>query len=174
MVSKFAFLTNLLLASAALAAPSSRMADRLARRRENRQSQPLNRVEVPAGAVSNVQYSSNWAGAVWAEGDVRIIPMVHDYPQFHHFTNRELSPPSQAPSPSPPPRAVVVLPLLGSVSTVIPAETLSFRLVSTLRSLAERSRTMVRDVELFSLDWFSSLNSLVRVVPRLRLRFLWN
>ena len=79
MVSKFALLSNLLLASAALAAPSSRLGARLARRRENRQSQPINRVESPAGAVSNVEYSENWAGAVWAEGDVRFIPMVHDH-----------------------------------------------------------------------------------------------
>ncbi|KAH0827970.1 peptidase A4 family-domain-containing protein [Lanmaoa asiatica] len=69
MVSKFAFLSNLLLASAALAVPSSRLEARLARRRENRQSQPINRLESPAGAVSNVEYSSNWAGALWAEGD---------------------------------------------------------------------------------------------------------
>ncbi|KAN0091254.1 Concanavalin A-like lectin/glucanase domain containing protein [Tylopilus felleus] len=69
MVSKFALLSNLLLASAALAAPSSRLAARIARRREGRQSQPLNRVESAAGAVSNVEYSSNWAGAVWDEGD---------------------------------------------------------------------------------------------------------
>jgi len=69
MVSKFALLTNLLLASAALAAPSSRLGARLARRRENRLSQPVNRVEAPEGGDSNVEYSSNWAGAVWAEGD---------------------------------------------------------------------------------------------------------
>ncbi|KAG8214036.1 peptidase A4 family-domain-containing protein, partial [Butyriboletus roseoflavus] len=69
MVSKFALLSNLLLlASAALAVPSSRLGARLARRRENRQSQPVNRIASPAGATSNVQYSSNWAGAVWAEG----------------------------------------------------------------------------------------------------------
>lgn len=79
MVSKFALLSNLLLASAALAVPSSRLEARLARRRENRQSQPINRVESPAGTVSNVEYSSNWAGAVWAEGDVRIISMIYDH-----------------------------------------------------------------------------------------------
>ena len=80
MVSKFALLTNLLLASAALAAPSSRLGARLSRRRENRQSQPVNRVEAPAGGISNVEYSENWAGAVWAEGDVRIITLARDYP----------------------------------------------------------------------------------------------
>ncbi|KAF8444749.1 acidic protease 1 [Boletus edulis BED1] len=69
MVSKFALLTNILLASAALAAPSSRLEARLARRRQNRQSQPVNHVDGPDGAVSNVEYSSNWAGVLWAEGD---------------------------------------------------------------------------------------------------------
>ena len=83
MVSKFALLTNLLLASAALAVPSSRLGARLARRRENRQSQPISRVGSPAGAISNVEYSENWAGAVWDESDVRIIPMVHEHAQSH-------------------------------------------------------------------------------------------
>ncbi|KAG9316240.1 peptidase A4 family-domain-containing protein [Chiua virens] len=69
MVSKFALLTNLLLASAALAAPSSRLGARLARRRENRQSQPNNRLQSTATGISNVEYSENWAGAAWAEGD---------------------------------------------------------------------------------------------------------
>ncbi|KAF8557603.1 hypothetical protein OG21DRAFT_227401 [Imleria badia] len=69
MVSKFALLSNLLLASVVLAAPSSRLEARLARRRENRQSQPINRIESPAGTVSNAEYSSNWAGAVWDEAD---------------------------------------------------------------------------------------------------------
>ena len=92
MVSKFALLSNLLLASVTLAAPSSRLEARLTRRRENRQSQPINRVESPAGTVSNVEYSSNWAGAVWDEGDVCIIPLstiIHDLillptGNFHH------------------------------------------------------------------------------------------
>ncbi|KAG8882331.1 hypothetical protein FRB97_007466 [Tulasnella sp. 331] len=68
MVYAAALLGNLLFASAALAAPSSRLAARLERRREGRQSQPINRL-VPgisqAGEVSNEQYSSNWAGAVY-------------------------------------------------------------------------------------------------------------
>ncbi|KAG9316723.1 peptidase A4 family-domain-containing protein [Chiua virens] len=68
MVSKFALLTNLFLASAALATPSSRLGARLTRRRENRQSQPINRLESTATGISNVAYSENWAGAVWAEG----------------------------------------------------------------------------------------------------------
>ena len=69
MVSAFALISNLLLASAALAAPSSksRLEARLERRREARQSQPLKSVS-PSGVeplTSNVEYSSNWAGAVY-------------------------------------------------------------------------------------------------------------
>lgn len=72
MVVAFALLSNLLLASVALAAPSSnsRMEARLERRREGRQSQPLKAVD-PSGLAplttnaSHVEYSSNWAGAVW-------------------------------------------------------------------------------------------------------------
>lgn len=176
MISKFALLSNFLLASVALAAPSSRLEARLTRRRENRQSQPIHRVESPAGTVSNAEYSSSWAGAVWAEGDVCIIPLFHDHPRSHPFANRELSPLLPVPLPSPPFRALVVLPLLGLVSTVTPAETLFSRLASTSRSAAERPRTMVRDVELLGELFFivRSLNSLVRVVPRPRLRFLWH
>ena len=92
MASKFALLSNLLLASVVLAAPSSRLEARLARRRENRRSQLINRIDSPAGIVSNVDYSSNWAGAVWDEADVRIIPLIYDHPQSHAFSDRELSP----------------------------------------------------------------------------------
>lgn len=80
MVSKFALLANLLFAAAALAVPSSRLEARLAHRRENRQSRLLNRIESPVGSVSNIEYSSNWAGAVWDEGDVRIIRWIHEHP----------------------------------------------------------------------------------------------
>jgi len=59
---KVALLTNFLLASAVLAVPSSRLGSRLARRREGRQSQPAQR-------IVNTEYSENWAGAVYAEGD---------------------------------------------------------------------------------------------------------
>lgn len=65
------FLTSILLASIAMAAPSSnsRHASRL-ERRANRQSQPMRKVASaePATASSNtsqVSYSDNWAGAVW-------------------------------------------------------------------------------------------------------------
>ncbi|KAG8874646.1 hypothetical protein FRB97_005765, partial [Tulasnella sp. 331] len=68
MVYALALLGNLLLASAALSAPSGRFAARLERRREGRQSQPINRLELPATnstGTRNVEYSSNWAGAVY-------------------------------------------------------------------------------------------------------------
>ncbi|KAF7976446.1 hypothetical protein HWV62_6685 [Athelia sp. TMB] len=64
------FLTSLLLASMALAAPSSssRHASRLDRR-ANRQGQPNRRISSPATTTasnaSHVQYSDNWAGAVF-------------------------------------------------------------------------------------------------------------
>jgi hypothetical protein len=67
MVFALALLTNLLLASAALAAPST-LADRIARRRAGRQSLPNHRIdsaESPSSEVSNVEFSENWSGAVW-------------------------------------------------------------------------------------------------------------
>jgi hypothetical protein len=67
MVFTLALLSNLLLASAAFAAPRS-LGDRLARRRAGRQSQPNHRIDAVESLVSNtseVSYSSNWAGAVW-------------------------------------------------------------------------------------------------------------
>ncbi|KAG6370714.1 peptidase A4 family-domain-containing protein [Boletus reticuloceps] len=57
-----------LLASTVLAIPS-KLGARLARRRANRQSQIINRLEQVDSAISDEQYSNNWAGAVWAEGD---------------------------------------------------------------------------------------------------------
>ena len=83
MVPKFALLSSLLLASVALASPTSRLADRLARRRENRQSQPLNRVNSPSGGDSNVEYSSNWAGGVLNEAAVRGVSLTYDNSQSH-------------------------------------------------------------------------------------------
>lgn len=67
MVYSIALLGNLLLASAALAAPSSHLAERLQRRREGRQGKPLSPVisDPPEKLVSDVDYSSNWAGAVY-------------------------------------------------------------------------------------------------------------
>jgi len=70
------FLSAAVLATAALAAPRSQggLAERVARRAatRTRSSQPLNKVEAPAVSellpntnTSNVQFSSNWAGAVY-------------------------------------------------------------------------------------------------------------
>lgn len=81
MVSKFAILSNLLLVSLALAAPSSRLDARLVRRRENRQSRLIDRVESADDGVSHVSYSKNWAGAVWNKDAVCAIPVIQDRPQ---------------------------------------------------------------------------------------------
>lgn len=77
MVYAIALFSNLLLASAALAAPS-RLEERIARRRAGRQSQPIrfidNGVDTLAANKSHVEYSENWAGAVWdSYPSVRIL-----------------------------------------------------------------------------------------------------
>ncbi|KAG9000899.1 hypothetical protein FRB93_012504 [Tulasnella sp. JGI-2019a] len=70
MVNALALLGNLLLASVALAAPSSGLAARIERRREGHETKPINRIETAVQGlsrtpnVSHVEYSSNWAGAV--------------------------------------------------------------------------------------------------------------
>ncbi|KDR77619.1 hypothetical protein GALMADRAFT_65656 [Galerina marginata CBS 339.88] len=67
MVFAFALLSNLLFAAAAFASPSNRLADRVARRAA-RQSLPNNRIGSGVEAFTNtshVEFSSNWAGAVW-------------------------------------------------------------------------------------------------------------
>ena len=83
MLFNFALFSSLLLVPAVLAVPSA-LGARIARRREGRQSQLNSRIEQTAGVVSNTQYSENWAGAVWAEGNVRSV--------FHGlFCNRHRS-----------------------------------------------------------------------------------
>ena len=72
MLFNFALFSSLLLVPAVLAVPSA-LGARIARRREGRQSQLNSRIEQTAGVVSNTQYSENWAGAVWAEGNVRSV-----------------------------------------------------------------------------------------------------
>ena len=66
--------TNLLIVTVALAAPSKDVPieSRVARRR----GQPLRRLDTQTAAsnVSHVQYSSNWAGAVWDT-----YPSVNNY-----------------------------------------------------------------------------------------------
>jgi hypothetical protein len=62
------FLSNLLLASVAIARPSSeaRYAERVARRSAARSGKPLIRTERPEGITNhtNVDYSTNWSGSV--------------------------------------------------------------------------------------------------------------
>ncbi|KAG6916812.1 hypothetical protein DXG01_005277 [Tephrocybe rancida] len=69
---KLSLILAALFTTGALAIPatsSERLAARLERRRASRQSQPNNRIvsnlEVAASNVSHVEFSSNWAGAVW-------------------------------------------------------------------------------------------------------------
>ena len=55
-------LVGTLLATAVFAAPSTLIESRVARRR----SRPLKRLSSPSNTnITNVEYSSNWAGAVW-------------------------------------------------------------------------------------------------------------
>ncbi len=54
-------LVSVLLATAALAAPSTPVESRVARRK----TRPLQRLASGGTNASNVEYSSNWAGAVW-------------------------------------------------------------------------------------------------------------
>ncbi|KAI0057344.1 hypothetical protein BV25DRAFT_1831170 [Artomyces pyxidatus] len=68
MVYSAALLVSALFVTAAFAAPSrdARMANRLARRRAGaHQSRPLQRTERHGSNVTEVEYSSNWAGVVW-------------------------------------------------------------------------------------------------------------
>ena len=84
MLSKFTHLTSkLLLASAALAVPSSWTGAPLARHHENCWLQPVNCVTSFPGDAFNSEEDTNWAGAtLFKDGDltdVRIITMVHDH-----------------------------------------------------------------------------------------------
>ena len=84
MLSKFTHLTSkLLLASAALAVPSSWTGAPLACHHENCRSQPVNYVTSFSGDAFNSEEDTNWAGAtLFKDGDltdVRIITMVHDH-----------------------------------------------------------------------------------------------
>jgi hypothetical protein len=54
-------LVSVLLATAALAAPSTSIESRVARRK----TRPLQRLASSGNKTANVEYSSNWAGAVW-------------------------------------------------------------------------------------------------------------
>lgn len=143
MVYAVALLANVLLASAAFAAPSTKkstLGARVARRAAGRQSLPNNRItpsglEPATGNTSHVEYSSNWAGAVWDS-----YPSVRCIPNLSHNENNMLtyfilgifrvhSNLSPVPSSSPPPLAARVPPLPGLVLTVTPAEPQFSRLV---------------------------------------------
>lgn len=78
MVSKFSILTNLLLVSAALAVQPSGLHARLARHHKTHQSQPSDHVESPNADYMST-YTANWAGAIWEDFYVCIIP-IHDHP----------------------------------------------------------------------------------------------
>ena len=78
-----ALFTQLLLATAAFAVPTSkeRFAQRASRRASGfaHQSQPKALIETPTAAVSNtshVEYSSNWAGAVLVASKVRFLVVL--------------------------------------------------------------------------------------------------
>ena len=77
MVSKFTLL-GLLLATVALAVPSSLVEAPIARGHEDRQSQPITHVASHArsdAASINHMYNNVWAGAFMSRTIVRIIPM---------------------------------------------------------------------------------------------------
>ena len=91
MVSKFTLLSSLLLASAALAAPSSLVEAPLARGREDHRSRSINHTmslvdDPPARKVEESRYL---AGAYLVESPVRIIPMVYDHVRSHSFCCRQ-------------------------------------------------------------------------------------
>lgn len=81
---------SVLLATAAFAVPTSkdRFAERKARRAAglSRQSLPNQRIAEPVAAVSNVtevSYSSNWAGAVLVASTVRFRSVFAVLPDAH-------------------------------------------------------------------------------------------
>lgn len=131
-------LTSILLATAAFAAPSSGLESRRRRR-----SQPLRRIEAKASTnTSNVEYSSNWAGAVWdSYPAVRIFVKHHiaRLTSFHREHSLLLPALSSFLLPVPP----MALHQLGSALTVILAILPSFRPVSTSPFRAVKFRMMV-------------------------------
>ena len=144
-----ALFSSLLLVPAVLVIPSA-LGARIARRREGRQSQLNSHIEQAAGSVFNTAYSKNWAGAVWAEGVVSNIfhRLFCDRHRSHPclvLFNRELSPLSPGPSPSPPHRIRPVLPPppgLASMMTFV--QVLSSRQVTTSPSKAVSPNMIVR------------------------------
>ena len=102
MFSKFALLTSLLLASVALAVPSSLVEIPPAHRSEDHQTPPINHLTSRADAASELQFAPGkiWAGIV-TKG-VRTIPMIHDHVRSHYFADRQVFSVSLASSPSHP------------------------------------------------------------------------
>lgn len=140
-----ALFKSLLLVPAVVALPSG-LGPHIAHRREGHQSHVSNHLEQNSSAVSNTVYTTNWAGAVWAEGDVCNI---HDL-QSHLIScsscfNRELSHMSLGRLPSPPLRVRRgVPPLPGLVSMGTHVQVLFSRPVSHSPSKAVNLNTMVR------------------------------
>ena len=91
MVSKSTLLSSLLLASAALAVPSSLVEAPIARGREDHQPRHIDFVASRADAAADVKQkqthmpNQNWAGAAARASDVRIIRMVHDHVRSNFF-----------------------------------------------------------------------------------------
>lgn len=151
MISKFALLSNILLATAALAAPSSLVEDPLAHRSEDRQSLAIKGV-MPRADNEISEGLDDWAGTIWSPNSVRVIPMVHDHVRSHLFADSIMSAVSKAPSTSPTFIGILIVSILLLVSTAHSADSMAPSLAS---SLASPSRiavggwlAMVRDVEL--------------------------
>ena len=100
MVSKFTLLSSILLASLALALPSSLVEASVARGHEERRSRHINHVASRGDAASDLLYApeKHWAG-LFAHG-VRTIPMIHNHVPSHYFADSAILPASLVPSPS--------------------------------------------------------------------------
>ena len=150
MLFNVALFSSLLLVPAVLAVPSA-LGARVARRSEGRRSQLNNHIEQAAACnVTNTQYSGNWAGAFWAEGNVRSIfrglfcNRHRCHPHLISY-NRELSPLSPERSPSPLHRVPPgLLPPPGLASMVTLVQLLSSRPVCRSPSKAVNLGMMVR------------------------------
>jgi len=116
-------LVSVLLATAALAAPSTPVESRVARRK----TRPLQRLASSVMNTSHVVYSSNWAGAVWdTYPSVRYVPLSYEFKPVAYL-GRAHSRPSPGPSPSRPPVPPTVLRRPGLASMATHAEMLFFR-----------------------------------------------
>lgn len=147
-------LSYALLATSALARPSG-LSDRLARRAAGSHlTRPLQRVASPEALASNtshVEYSSNWAGAVYdtyPSVSLQKIIIAQKSSSLVMIISRAASNPLPVPSPSLPPRHPVVAreltpPPPGLVLTVTPAVPPSCKPVLTSLSAMVVLPTMV-------------------------------